>query len=91
MLTMTASHDEFKDFFDKHPNRILFATDNVITTYEKKSVDWVINMTQDYIKMFTEDGVFPSSTNPDNLYRGLGLSFSQQRKLFWKNWEELID
>ncbi len=90
LLTITSSHDEFKEFFIEHQDRILFATDNVITTYEGKDLDWVLDLTHDYIRLLSEQGIFPSSTDGGNLYRGLGLPYSVQRKVFWQNWDELL-
>lgn len=90
LITITASHDEFRDFFIEHQDRILFATDNVITTYEGKSLEWVVDLTHDYIRMLSEQGIFPSSTEDGALYRGLGLPYSVQRKVFWQNWEDLL-
>lgn len=90
LITLTSHHEAFREFFIEHQDRILFATDNVITTYEDKNLEWVMNLTEDYIRMLSEDGIFPSSTDGGTLYRGLKLPYAVQQKVFWKNWEDLL-
>ena len=87
---MSENHDAFVAFFDKYQDRILFATDNVITSYEDKTEEWVTQLYSDYISMMTE-GEFISAINPDLTYVGLDLTRAIQQKVFWRNWNALIE
>lgn len=88
--TITANNDAFRDFFDEYQDRILFATDNVITGYENKDKDWLIDLYADYISILSEDE-FASKSNPGTTYLGLDLSKGQLKKIFQSNWDNLIE
>jgi predicted TIM-barrel fold metal-dependent hydrolase len=87
---MSENHEEFVSFFENYQDRILFATDNVITSYEDKTEEWVTQLYSDYISMMVEEE-FSSERSQDVAYHGLGLSFSIQQKVFWRNWDALIE
>jgi predicted TIM-barrel fold metal-dependent hydrolase len=88
--TISNNHDEFADFFAEYQDRILFGTDNVITSYEVKDEAWVSGLYQNYIDILAE-GEFESHLDDGLYYEGLNLPYSVLRKVFWKNWEDLLD
>lgn len=87
---MTENHEEFAAFFENYQDRIVFATDNVITSYEDKTEEWVQLLYSDYLSMMTE-GEFSSALNAEITYLGLELPLSTQQKVFWRNWTSLIE
>lgn len=87
---MSENHETFVDFFERYQDRILFATDNVITSYEDKSEEWIRQLYSDYVSMIRE-GNFQSEVEPEQTYQGLNLPFSIQQKVFWRNWEALLE
>jgi predicted TIM-barrel fold metal-dependent hydrolase len=92
--TISENTEAYQAFFEKFQDRILFATDNVVASYEDKNQDFLKNLYQDYIWILSE-GEFVSGLD-DNLedgvttYTGLSLSYTQLQKVFWKNWEDLL-
>ena len=88
--TMTDNHDEFTVFFEDYQDRILFATDTVVTSYEDKTEEWLISLYSDYLSMMTERE-FESALDKGVFYHGLDLSVSAQRKVFWQNWSNLLE
>ncbi|MBT4632322.1 amidohydrolase family protein [Candidatus Peregrinibacteria bacterium] len=90
LLTITANHESFHDFFIKHQDRAIFGTDNIVTSYEGKNVKFLVSLYSDYIAMLTEANLFPSAIDEQTLYRGLGLPYSVKRKVFWQNAEDLL-
>ena len=92
--TISENTEIYQDFFDKFQDRILFATDNVVTTYEDKDQDFLKNLYQDYIWIFSE-GEFESDfdDSPEDgvtTYVGLDLPYTQLQKVFWQNWANLL-
>ncbi len=92
--TISENTEAYQDFFDKFQDRILFATDNVVTSYEDKDQDFLKDLYQDYIWMFSE-GEFESDVddNPEDgvtTYTGLDLPYTQLQKVFWQNWANLL-
>ncbi len=69
--TIRANAEEYKTFLETFQDRVLFATDAVVTSYEDKTTEWLTDLYGDYITLFEED---------------LDLSDSIQRKIFYKNW-----
>jgi len=90
MLTITANHDDYAAFFKEHQDRILFGTDVVVTSYEDKSVEWLTKLYSDYINLMESD-TFVSQIDAGNTYRGLNLPYAILSKVFWKNWDELLE
>jgi predicted TIM-barrel fold metal-dependent hydrolase len=88
--TITENHDDFTAFFTDYQDRIFFATDVVVTSYEDKGEDFLINLYSDYISILTEVE-FESALDPGTTYQGLALSQSIQRKVFWHNWSNLLE
>lgn len=86
--TISGNTDEFRTFFNDFQDRILFATDNVVTGFESKDRDWFIALYRDYISILTESE-FKSRSNPDTKYTGLNLPRSIQDKVFFENWNKL--
>lgn len=92
--TMSGNSEAYKEFFGKFQDRILFATDNVVTSYEDKDGAFLRNLYQDYIWMFSEDEF--NSLLDDNVadgvtvYTGLNLPYATLQKVFWKNWTDLL-
>lgn len=86
--TIGANKEAFRTFFNDYQDRILFATDNVITGFESKDRDWLIALYRDYISILTESE-FESRSNPGVTYAGLDLPKSIQSKVFSGNWNEL--
>ncbi len=72
--TIRSNAEEYKTFLETFQDRVLFATDAVVTSYEDKTTEWLTDLYGDYITLFEED---------------LGLSDSIQRKIFYKNWMAL--
>ncbi len=93
--TITDQNEAFRAFFTEFQDRILFATNNVVTSYEDKDEDFLKDLYQDYIWILTE-GEFESDLDDDpsdgvTTYQGLELPKSIQKKVFWKNWESLVE
>ncbi|MFA5793055.1 MAG: amidohydrolase family protein [Candidatus Gracilibacteria bacterium] len=72
--TITKNPEEFTAFFDQFADRILFGTDNVITTYENKDSEFITSLYQTYL----------------DVYKGLALPNSITKKVFWQNWQDLV-
>lgn len=92
--TISENTEAYRTFFDKFQDRILFATDNVVTSYEDKDRDFLKNLYQDYIWMLSE-GDFEANLLEDpsdglTVYTGLDLSYTALQKVFWKNWADLL-
>lgn len=82
------NNEEFREFFDKYQDRIMFATDTVITGYENKNRDWLGKLHYDYLAMLTAD-TFTSKTDPTKTFKGLDLCPVVQKKIFWSNWHAI--
>jgi predicted TIM-barrel fold metal-dependent hydrolase len=89
--TISDNHENFEKFFKKYDDRILFATDNVITSYEEKDEEWILKLNEDYISILA-DGKFESESNPNPgvMFDGLNLPNSILKKVFWNNWQALL-
>lgn len=88
--TISNNHEAFEVFFVEHQDRILFATDNVVTSYEEKDADWILDLYGDYLSILQE-GEFQSKFFPDKTYQGLELPIYIQHKVFWRNWGRLVN
>ena len=88
--TITDTNVAFREFFDTYQDRILFATDNVITGFENKDRDWLVALYSDYISILTKDE-FISESSKGTKYTGLALSNSIQNKVFSQNWNKLTE
>lgn len=86
--TLSENREAFRDFFETFQDRILFATDAVVTSYEGKTVEWLNALYGDYISMFTQDA-FTLQIDPEISIQGLELPYSIQKKLFSQNWTSL--
>lgn len=80
----------FQEFFEENADRILFATANVITSYEDKDSEFVVDLYNDYLMLLQEES-FESSLDPGVEYQGLSLSRTVLNKVFWKNIEGLLE
>lgn len=92
--TISENTEVYKTFFENYQDRILFATDNVVTGYEDKDGDFLRDLYQDYISILASDE-FNSNLddNPEDgitVYKGLALSYTELQKVFWKNWSDLV-
>lgn len=89
--TISDDRENFQKFFKKYDDRILFATDNVITSYEDKSEEWISKLYKDYISILSDDE-FESQSNPNPgvMFNGLDLPRSILDKVFWYNWQGLL-
>lgn len=86
--TITDNNDAFRTFFTDYQDRILFATDNVITGFESKDKDWLVALYSDYMSILTQNE-FDSKASKGTKYMGLDLSSSIQNKVFFENWNKL--
>ena len=86
--TLSDDHDDYEEFFEAFQDRILFGTDAVITSYENKTVEWLDALYGDYISMLTDADVVLQTT-PDLSVQGLDLPYSIQKKVFYKNWNNI--
>jgi hypothetical protein len=90
METISTNQEEFKMFFESYQDRILFATNTVITEFQGKDADWLTRLYSDYLSILTEDD-FESEVDTGVIYSGLSLPYIIQRKVFLKNWESLLN
>lgn len=93
--TITENNEAFRAFFESFQDRILFGTDNVVTSYEDKDGDFLTDLYQDYIWILTQD-TFASdlddeSSDGQTTYKGLDLPYTIQQKVFWQNWADLVE
>lgn len=88
--TISASPEDFRAFVNRYQDRVLFATDAVITSYEEKTTDWVTALYSDYISILIEEE-FSSEAIEGAQYRGMDLSRQAQKKVLWQNWESLLE
>lgn len=86
--TISKNQNEFEDFFETFQDRILFATDAVLTSYEDKTLEWLNVLYKDYISILTE-GNFNLESDASISLQGLDLSQSIQKKIFNQNWKSL--
>ena len=87
--TISENHDAYVALFTEHADRILFATDNVVTTYEGKEAEWLSALYQNYIAILKE-AEFTSALDPEVKYQGLALSDDILNKVLYKNWNRLL-
>ncbi|QQR54655.1 amidohydrolase family protein [Candidatus Peregrinibacteria bacterium] len=93
--TISENTEAYAEFFEKFQDRILFATDNIVTSYEDKDKDFLKDLYNDYIWILSA-GEFESSLDKtpedgNTLYKGLELPYTSLQKVFWKNWESLLE
>lgn len=93
--TMSENTKAYQDFFKTFEDRILFATDNIVTTYEEKDSGFLCNLYSTYISILSE-GDFTSmlDENPEDgttSYKGLNLPYATLQKVFWQNWSNLVE
>ncbi len=85
---------KYRDLFRDHPDRIMFATDNVITSAKFKTEDWLYDHMQCYVDMLASDEYTCSFVKDKHgkitKLNGLGLSDELLEKVFYKNYEEFI-
>ncbi len=86
--TITDNNTAFRQFFNDYQDRILFATDNVITGFENKDKDWLDRLYSDYLSILTKDD-FKSLSKNEAQYKGLDLSSGILDKVFSDNWNKL--
>lgn len=86
--TISERQTEYQDFFYEFQDRILFATDNVLTSYEEKTIEWMNQLYADYFALLTEEE-FQAQLD-GNSYQGLNLPYSIQRKVFYQNTTDLL-
>jgi predicted TIM-barrel fold metal-dependent hydrolase len=101
-LEAVSSHPEpFKAFIRKHPDRVLWGTDMVITGNKEKSEEWIAaintacrNALEKDVYAFpmgAKGGKYaaPTSTNEKGLFRGLALEDDTLRKIYETNIQRL--
>lgn len=86
--TLSENREEYRTFFESFQDRILFATDAVVTSYEDKTVEWLNALYGDYVSIFTEN-TFTLQSDSSVTLEGLDLSRSIQEKIFNQNWSSL--
>lgn len=86
--TMTENNAAFRTFFNDYQDRILFATDNVVTGFENKDKDWLADLYSDYVSILTNEE-FEAKSKDDTTYTGLALPSAIQDKVFFENWNNL--
>lgn len=79
--TISQNHDAFESFFTTFQDRILFGTDNVLTTYEDKDQVFLTDLYQNYIAILSEGTAD---------YTGLNLPYPLLRKVLWQNAADLL-
>lgn len=87
--TLSEHHDDFVAFFAEFQDRILFGTDNVITSYEGKTTEWLTALYSDYLSMLSKES-FTSALDTNIHYTGLNLPYPILRKVLSQNWMNLI-
>lgn len=87
---LSQNHEEIRQFFIDYQDRIIFATDNVMTTYEDKEAEWFAALYSDYLSFFTESGEFTSQLDAQKQHQGLDLPSSVQRKVLFQNAKALL-
>jgi len=85
--TITENKEAFEIFFDDFADRIIFATDNVVTAYEGKDSTFLTALYQAYIDLLTKEEFVLDTNN----YKGLALSNGITKKVFFKNWQNLVE
>jgi predicted TIM-barrel fold metal-dependent hydrolase len=88
--TISENHDAFVSFFTTFQDRIVFGTDSVLTSYEDKTVEWLDALYGDYISLFTEEE-FTCQIDSTIQLTGLALPYEIQQKLFYQNWNKLLN
>ncbi len=85
---------KYQDLFRDHPDRIMFATDNVITSARFKTANWLSEHMQCYVDMLTLDEYTCSFIKNRQGKRvklnGLELPEEILEKVFYKNYEDFI-
>jgi predicted TIM-barrel fold metal-dependent hydrolase len=81
MQRVSDNLDNFKQFFEKYHDRVMFGTDIVITTNVRKTTEWYVNHTMAYRNMMEKDEFHVNISNItgegfdfDMDLKGLGLS-----------------
>lgn len=90
--TISQNHDAFVSFFTEFQDRILFGTDNVVSDYENKDVEYLTGLYQNYIWILSKAS-FNTGLDDDSTvdYVGLNLPYSILRKVLWQNAATLLE
>lgn len=78
----------YKDLFANYSNRILFGTDMVITDYDLKSDEWMINITNCYREMLEEKRYKCFLVN--GTLNGLGMNQSGLEAVYRNNFVNIL-
>ena len=80
---LSNNKEEFKKFFEDYSDRILFGTDSVVTDNQKKTKEWLVNVSDCYIGMLEKEkyGCFLVEEELE----GLDLSEENLKKIYEDN------
>jgi len=83
---LSLKKEELKKFMNKYSDRVMFGTDIVITDNERKSVDYITNLTKCY-KGLLEKDVYGCFVDKEIIgyFNGVNLSNEVLERIYFKN------
>ncbi|KKP36215.1 MAG: Amidohydrolase 2 [Candidatus Peregrinibacteria bacterium GW2011_GWA2_33_10] len=82
---------KFKEFFSNYSDRILFATNNVITNYEGKDEKWIKDLYSNYKDLLERESyTLTLQDSSEKEFNGLNLTQEILEKIYYKNAEKLF-
>lgn len=94
--TISRNRDRFLRLFERYPDRIMFATDLVLTAGPGKTREWVREQMTAYIDMLSKDSytsgaiLDKTTRQPENL-RGIVLPDHLLERVLYKNYYDFIE
>jgi len=80
---------KYRNLFADYPDRIMYATDLVLTAGRRKTHDWVREQFQAYLDMLSK-AAYTTPAIPDTQLRGLELPDEVLNRVLFKNYEEFV-
>lgn len=87
LLRISDNPAEYRRIFEEYPDRIMFATDLVLTNI--KTAKWVSMQIKVYIDMLSKKR-YTTPLVPDKILNGLGLRGELLERVMYKNYEEFL-
>ena len=86
---MSKYPDKFRKLFADHPDRIMYATDLVLTAGRRKTREWVHDQFQAYLDMLSKE-TYTTPAIPGVTLNGLALPDPLLNRVLYKNYEDFL-
>lgn len=86
---ISAEPQRYKEFIEKYGDRFFYGTDIIVTDYEGKDEEWLINLFQIY-RDILEQETFKNELLGEIEWNGLNLNHDILTQIYEKNWLALV-